>query len=136
MAYFIGTGGVTIGGGSLGRTEQLPSLKILCVDLCARYSNPAPRSSDCPLCAERRSSAALSARISQRLSYSPVSHVFLLDAPAPAYTPARGRSYVGDYSTYGSMFAAYSSNRTHEQLRRRIPDACFPCTPDTARQLL
>lgn len=37
MAYFIANRGATIGGGSLGRTEQLPSLKILCVDLCARY---------------------------------------------------------------------------------------------------
>eukprot|EP00752_Nemacystus_decipiens_P013435 g11898.t1 len=37
MAYFIGNGSVTIGGGSLGRTEQLPSLKLLCVDLCARH---------------------------------------------------------------------------------------------------
>ena len=37
MAYFIGNGAATIGGGSLGRTEQLPTLKLLCVDLCARY---------------------------------------------------------------------------------------------------
>eukprot|EP00904_Undaria_pinnatifida_P003576 jgi/Undpi1/13219/HiC_scaffold_8.g02881.m1 len=37
MAYFIGNGAATIGGGSLGRTEQLPTLKLLCVDLCARH---------------------------------------------------------------------------------------------------
>ena len=37
MAYYcIGNGTATIGGGSLGRTEQMPSLKLLCLDLCAR----------------------------------------------------------------------------------------------------
>jgi len=47
MAYFISNGAL-IGGGSLGRTEQLPTLKLLCVDLCARYGenggNPTRRS--------------------------------------------------------------------------------------------
>ena len=40
MAYCIGNGAATIGGGSLGRTEQLPTLKLLCVDLCARWARP------------------------------------------------------------------------------------------------
>ncbi|CAM9344217.1 unnamed protein product [Pylaiella littoralis] len=49
MVYFIGNGTATIGGGSLGRTEQLPTLKLLCVDLCARHLDRLSDLGDIPI---------------------------------------------------------------------------------------
>ncbi|CAM9892841.1 unnamed protein product, partial [Ascophyllum nodosum] len=49
MAYYcIGNGTATIGGGSLGRTEQMPSLKLLCLDLCARHLDRLSNLGDMP----------------------------------------------------------------------------------------
>ncbi|CAM9835852.1 unnamed protein product, partial [Discosporangium mesarthrocarpum] len=37
MVYLIGGGDRTIGGGALAKTERIPSLKLRCLDICARY---------------------------------------------------------------------------------------------------
>lgn len=40
MSYYSIGNSNAIGGGSLAKTEKLPSLKLRCLDLCARYTKP------------------------------------------------------------------------------------------------